>query len=64
MNSSVNPDGEVAGTSYDILQGLVSRSTILDDIPTKGSLNFNDNGTFDILRILILQIVLIIRIKL
>ena len=29
-------DGEVLGTSYDILQGLVSRSTILDDLPTMG----------------------------
>ena len=39
-------DGEVAGTSYDILQGLVSRSTLLDDTPLNGSLDFNDNGTF------------------
>ena len=39
-------DGEVTGTSYDILQGLVSRSTLLDEIPLNGSLNFNDNGTF------------------
>tara|TARA_Y100000768_G_scaffold376624_1_gene348919 strand:- start:495 stop:2822 length:2328 start_codon:yes stop_codon:yes gene_type:complete len=39
-------DGEVAGTSYDILQGLVSRSTLLDEIPNKGSLDFKDNGTF------------------
>ena len=39
-------DGEVTGTSYDILQGLVSRSTILDETPLNGSLNFNDNGTF------------------
>ncbi len=39
-------DGEVTGSSYDILQGLVSRSTILDEEPTKGSLDFNDNGTF------------------
>ena len=39
-------DGEVTGTSYDILQGLVSRSTILGDLPTKGSLDFKDNGTF------------------
>ena len=39
-------DGEVLGTSYDILQGLVSRSTILDDLPTMGSLDFKDNGTF------------------
>ena len=39
-------DGEVVGTSYDILQGLVSRSTLLDDTPTRGSLDFKDNGTF------------------
>ena len=39
-------DGEVVGTSYDILQGLVSRSTLLDDTPNKGSLDFKDNGTF------------------
>ena len=39
-------DGEVTGTSYDILQGLVSRSTLLDETPLNGSLNFNDNGTF------------------
>ena len=39
-------DGEVLGTSYDVLQGLVSRSTLLDDTPTKGSLDFKDNGTF------------------
>jgi outer membrane protein OmpA-like peptidoglycan-associated protein len=39
-------DGEVAGTSYDILQGLVSRSTLLDEVPNKGSLDFKDNGTF------------------
>ncbi|MFL2996494.1 MAG: Ig-like domain-containing protein [Cytophagales bacterium] len=39
-------DGEVLGTSYDILQGLVSRSTILDDLPSMGSLDFKDNGTF------------------
>lgn len=39
-------DGEVTGTSYDILQGLVSRSTILDDVPENGRLEFNDNGTF------------------
>ena len=38
-------DGEVTGTSYDILQGLVSRSTILDETPLNGSL-INDNGTF------------------
>ena len=39
-------DGEVTGTSYDILQGLVARTTILDDLPKKGSLDFKDNGTF------------------
>ena len=39
-------DGEVVGTSYDILQGLVSRSTLLDDTPIKGNLDFKDNGTF------------------
>ena len=39
-------DGEVIGTSFDILQGLVSRSTILEDLPSMGSLDFKDNGTF------------------
>ena len=39
-------DGEVVGTSYDILQGLVSRTTLLDEVPNKGSLDFKDNGTF------------------
>ena len=39
-------DGEVVGTSYDILQGLVSRSTLLDDTPSSGNLDFKDNGTF------------------
>ena len=39
-------DGEVLGTSYDILQGLVSRTTFLDDTTKNGSLEFNDNGTF------------------
>tara|TARA_B100000886_G_scaffold108138_1_gene72282 strand:- start:150 stop:2477 length:2328 start_codon:yes stop_codon:yes gene_type:complete len=39
-------DGEVVGTSYDILQGLVSRSTLLDDTPSRGNLDFKDNGTF------------------
>ena len=39
-------DGEVVGSSYDILQGLVSRTTLLDEVPNKGSLDFKDNGTF------------------
>ena len=39
-------DGEVLGTSYDIIQGLVTRSTILDELPNKGDVDFNANGTF------------------
>ena len=39
-------DGEVVGTSYDIIQGLVTRSTILDEAPYKGDVDFNSNGTF------------------
>ena len=39
-------DGEIANTKFDILQGLVSRSTILGEVPNMGSLDFRDNGTF------------------
>ena len=39
-------DGEVVGSNSDVLQALVSRSTILDKDPRNGSLDFNDNGTF------------------
>ena len=39
-------DGDITSTSYDVLQGLVSRSSILGDTPNFGTLDFNNNGTF------------------